>query len=41
MKRETGLESTCSFCGVSAVPVVRQDVAAICEPCVEEARGSL
>ena len=40
MKREVGLESTCSFCGVSAVPVVRQDGAGICEPCVEDARAA-
>jgi len=40
MKREIGPESTCSFCGASAVPVVCQDGAAICQPCVEDARGT-
>jgi hypothetical protein len=40
MRREIGPESTCSFCGASAVPVVCQDGAAICQPCVEDARGA-
>jgi hypothetical protein len=40
MKREIGPESTCSFCGTSAVPVVRQDAAGICEPCIERARAA-
>ena len=29
MKRAPESESTCSFCGANAVPVVRQDVAGI------------
>ena len=40
MKREIGPESACSFCGASAVPVVCQDGVAICQPCVEDARGT-
>lgn len=40
MKRAPESESTCSFCGASAVPAVRQDGAGICEPCVEDARAS-
>ena len=40
MKRTIGPKSTCSFCGASAVPVVRQGGAGICEPCVEGARAA-
>lgn len=40
MKREIVGESTCSFCGASAVPVVRHDGVAICQPCVEDARAA-
>ena len=40
MERQIGHEITCSFCGASAVPVLPQSGAGICEPCVEEARAA-